>query len=121
MLFRQLFGYPGGRDHRPVLEQLDRDLGLLSDLGLALDTQVHADHVTASGALRNRLGARTLLSERAGVGCAGDLLKDGGDASGPAARDQLRSCRWNRRSLPQLMGTRARSTRPRSPPSELRE
>ena len=65
----------------PVLDQLDRDLGLISDLGLtlryALDTHVHADHVTASGALRDRLGARTVLSARAGVGCADDLVKDG--------------------------------------------
>jgi len=65
----------------PVLDQLDRDLGLISDLGLtlkyALDTHVHADHVTASGALRDRLGARTVLSERAGVGCADELVKDG--------------------------------------------
>jgi len=65
----------------PVLEQLERDVGLIGDLGLtlkyALDTHVHADHVTANGSLRNRLGARTVLSERAGVGCADDLVKQG--------------------------------------------
>ena len=95
MLFRQLFdpetsSYTyllADEDTReaviidPVLDQFERDLGVISDLGLtltyALDTHVHADHVTANGALRDRLGARTVLSERAGVGCADDLVKDG--------------------------------------------
>lgn len=65
----------------PVLEQIERDLGLLQDLGLtlryALDTHVHADHVTALGSLRERLGAKTVVAERAGVGCADVLAKDG--------------------------------------------
>lgn len=65
----------------PVLEQIERDALLLAELGLtlvyALDTHVHADHVTATGSLRNRLGARTVLSERAGVGRADVLVKEG--------------------------------------------
>jgi sulfur dioxygenase len=65
----------------PVLEQLERDLELIHGLGLtlvyALDTHVHADHVTALGALRERLGVRTVVSEGAGVGCADVLVKDG--------------------------------------------
>lgn len=65
----------------PVLEQMDRDLALLDELGYTLryvlDTHVHADHVTAAGALRLRRGAQTVLSERAGVGCADLLVKDG--------------------------------------------
>jgi sulfur dioxygenase len=65
----------------PVLQQLERDLGLIQDLGLALrhalDTHVHADHVTALGALRERLGAPTVMSARAGVGCADLLVKEG--------------------------------------------
>ncbi len=65
----------------PVLEQIERDTQLVADLGLTLqyvlDTHVHADHVTASGSLRNRLGARTVLSERAGVGRADVLVKEG--------------------------------------------
>ncbi len=65
----------------PVLENVERDLGLLRDLGLrlryALDTHVHADHVTALGALRAKTGARAVLSERAGVGVADVYVKDG--------------------------------------------
>lgn len=65
----------------PVIDQVDRDLALLDELGLtlrfALDTHVHADHVTAAGTLRERRGAQTVLSERAGVGCADILVKDG--------------------------------------------
>lgn len=65
----------------PVLDQIERDVGLIGDLGLelryALDTHVHADHVTALGSLRERLGAKTVMSERAGVGCADVLVKDG--------------------------------------------
>lgn len=65
----------------PVLDQLERDVALIRELDLelryALDTHVHADHVTALGSLRERLGARTVMSERAGVGCADLLVKDG--------------------------------------------
>lgn len=65
----------------PVLENVERDLGLVRDLGLtlryALDTHVHADHVTALGALRDKAGAQTVLSERAGVGIADVYVKDG--------------------------------------------
>jgi glyoxylase-like metal-dependent hydrolase (beta-lactamase superfamily II)/rhodanese-related sulfurtransferase len=65
----------------PVLELLDRDAELIRDLELrllySLDTHVHADHVTAIGSLRERLGAKTVLSERAGTGRADVLVKDG--------------------------------------------
>lgn len=65
----------------PVLEQLERDVALVQELDLtlrfALDTHVHADHVTALGSLRERLGVKTVLSERAGVGCADLLVKEG--------------------------------------------
>ena len=45
----------------PVLEQVERDIRLLDELGLrllhTLETHVHADHVTGAGRLRARLGA----------------------------------------------------------------
>ncbi len=65
----------------PVIDQLDRDVQLIEELSLkllyVLDTHVHADHVTASGSLSARLGAKTVLSERSGVGYADLLVKDG--------------------------------------------
>jgi sulfur dioxygenase len=58
----------------PVLEQVDRDVELLRELGFtlryALDTHVHADHVTGAGELRQRLGAQTVVAASAGVACA---------------------------------------------------
>lgn len=65
----------------PVVENVERDLRLLEDLGLSLsvvlDTHVHADHVTGAGTLRERVGARTHFSVRGGPACADVLLKDG--------------------------------------------
>lgn len=65
----------------PVLERVDRDATLIGELGLkllyTLDTHVHADHITGSGTLRARLGAKSVLSERAGAGCPDVLVKDG--------------------------------------------
>lgn len=64
-----------------VREQLDRDTTLLRELGLTLvvvlETHVHADHVTASGRLRERLGAKIGVPARAGVGNADLELADG--------------------------------------------
>ncbi|MCB9663238.1 MAG: MBL fold metallo-hydrolase [Alphaproteobacteria bacterium] len=58
----------------PVLEHVDAYVALLDQLGLrlvwALDTHVHADHVTGAGALRERLGAKTVVGEGANVACA---------------------------------------------------
>lgn len=65
----------------PVAEQVDRDLQLVQELGLnlkyALDTHVHADHVTGSGLLRERTGARTVASNK-GAECV-DLRLAHGD------------------------------------------
>jgi glyoxylase-like metal-dependent hydrolase (beta-lactamase superfamily II) len=65
----------------PVIEQLERDLRLLRELGCtllySLDTHVHADHITASGSLRKQTGCQTAVSHHAGVGCADIALKEG--------------------------------------------
>lgn len=65
----------------PVLEQVERDIAMVRDLGLTLkyvlDTHVHADHVTGAGMLRRRLGAKTVASERGGADCADVLVKNG--------------------------------------------
>jgi len=65
----------------PVIENLERDLRLLEEVGCtlrySLDTHVHADHITASGSLRKQTGCQTALSHHAGVGCADIALSDG--------------------------------------------
>jgi sulfur dioxygenase len=95
MIFRQLFDKEsstytyllGDETSRkaalidPVVEHVERDLCLLSELGLELtvilDTHVHADHVTGAGTLRTRTGAKTHFSARGGPACADVLLNDG--------------------------------------------
>lgn len=50
----------------PVIEMTERDLQLINELGLnlkyVLDTHVHADHITGSGEIRNRTGAKIGIS-----------------------------------------------------------
>lgn len=66
----------------PVLDELETYASLLAELGLKLvhsiDTHVHADHVTAADALRQRFGCRTVLGAGAGVACA-DVMVTTGD------------------------------------------
>lgn len=65
----------------PVIEMIDRDLQLIMDLNLklkyVLDTHVHADHITASGELRNRTGAKTGLSSAYDLACPDLHIEDG--------------------------------------------
>jgi glyoxylase-like metal-dependent hydrolase (beta-lactamase superfamily II) len=73
-----------------VLEQLDRDCTVLDELdlrlGYALETHVHADHVTASGRLRERLGVRIGVGARAGVANADLALADGDEVRAGSLR-----------------------------------
>jgi sulfur dioxygenase len=64
-----------------VAEQHERDVSLVRELDLklvlALETHLHADHVTGAGRLREALGARVAVSRRSGVHNADLLLGDG--------------------------------------------
>ncbi|MCF6325415.1 MAG: MBL fold metallo-hydrolase [Gammaproteobacteria bacterium] len=65
----------------PVKEQLSRDLKLIEELGLtlryAVDTHVHADHITSAGALRDATGCKTGVGIGGDVACADLTLNDG--------------------------------------------
>lgn len=65
----------------PVREHLERDTTLLRELELrllyTLETHVHADHVTAGGLMRERLGSRVVVGAHAGVQNADLELADG--------------------------------------------
>jgi len=93
MLFRQLFDsttstltYLIADDTKhaviidPVFEQLSRDLALISSLELTLDfildTHVHADHITASKALKNSTGAISVIAKNCGASGYDRLLVD---------------------------------------------
>lgn len=65
----------------PVNTHIDDYIAQLEKYGLqlkfSLETHVHADHVTASGLLRQRLGAKTAVSELCGAECADLQIQDG--------------------------------------------
>ncbi|HKP64164.1 MAG TPA: MBL fold metallo-hydrolase [Polyangiales bacterium] len=95
MLFRQLFeresstysyliAARSGREAiliDPVKEELPKYLQLMRELDLrlvfALDTHVHADHVTALGALREATQCATIMGEQTRAECVSRKLKDG--------------------------------------------
>src|SRR5437016_6139548 len=95
MIFRQLFDSVSGTytyllaSRRggealiidPVLEKVDRYLQLVKELDLklvkAVDTHLHADHVTGLGALRDRSQCITVMGERSSVDVVSMRLADG--------------------------------------------
>lgn len=65
----------------PVVDSVDTYLQLLRELNLtlvtALDTHVHADHVTALGALREKTGCISMMGEPARASCISQSFSDG--------------------------------------------
>ncbi|NOT12286.1 MAG: MBL fold metallo-hydrolase [Methylococcaceae bacterium] len=65
----------------PVNTHIDSYLSMLADMGLkliyTLETHVHADHITASGLLRQKLGAQTGVSALCGAETADFQIQDG--------------------------------------------
>jgi sulfur dioxygenase len=95
MLFRQLFDSVSGTytyllaSRRggealiidPVLEKVERYLQLIKELDLklvkAVDTHLHADHITGLGALRDRTQCITVMGERSNVDVVSMRLSEG--------------------------------------------
>jgi glyoxylase-like metal-dependent hydrolase (beta-lactamase superfamily II) len=95
MIFRQLFdstsstytyllaSRPGGEALiiDPVLERVERYLKLIEELDLklvkAVDTHVHADHITGLGALRDHTKCITVMGEQSGVDVVSMRVSDG--------------------------------------------
>lgn len=65
----------------PVLERAEQYVGLIAQLGLrlvlAVDTHIHADHVTALGALRERTDCATAMGEMSQAECVSVRFREG--------------------------------------------
>jgi sulfur dioxygenase len=65
----------------PVKDDLPKYMRLLQELGLtlrmAVDTHVHADHVTALGALREQTGCTTIMGKEAQSACISRKVAEG--------------------------------------------
>jgi glyoxylase-like metal-dependent hydrolase (beta-lactamase superfamily II)/rhodanese-related sulfurtransferase len=95
MIFRQLFDSVSGTytyllaSRRggealiidPVIEKVDRYIQLVGELDLklvkAVDTHLHADHITGLGALRDRTHCVTVMGERSKVDVVSMRLSEG--------------------------------------------
>jgi glyoxylase-like metal-dependent hydrolase (beta-lactamase superfamily II)/rhodanese-related sulfurtransferase len=95
MIFRQLFDSVSGTytyllaSRRggealiidPVLEKVDRYLQLINELDLrlvkAVDTHIHADHITGLGALRDRTRCITVMGENSKVDVVSQRVAEG--------------------------------------------
>jgi len=79
----------------PVIDQLERDIKLLEELGLklvyTLDTHAHADHITGSGLLRKRLGSKAVIGAHAGAEGADLMVDDGSRLKFGAVELEVRS------------------------------
>ncbi len=64
-----------------VKEHLKRDLQYIEELGVellyAIETHVHADHISSAGLIRQKTGAKIVYSQAAGVKSIDIELKDG--------------------------------------------
>jgi glyoxylase-like metal-dependent hydrolase (beta-lactamase superfamily II) len=65
----------------PVLERVDHYIRLLQELDLrlvrAIDTHLHADHITGLGELGERTQCITVMGEQSGVEVVGERVRDG--------------------------------------------
>ena len=65
----------------PVLENTDQYIQLLNELdvklALAVDTHIHADHVTALGRLKSHTNCATAMGEKTGAECVSVRFSEG--------------------------------------------